>query len=201
MKTIIWHAVAVGVLALGVGAGNAVAQTAGSPVLNTVELRKLVTSTDPADNARLSAHFTALSERYAAEAKRHGAIAQGVVGTRTQAASIAAADQYRRLAQLNAEAAEALRELAGHHEKLAAGVASRAPRQGAAFQRGAGAPEPTDAELRALAEKARTPSEHRSLAEYFSRLASRYDQDAADHAAMAQSYRCTRISTSDSNKE
>ena len=48
----------------------AMAQT-GSPILNALEVRKLVTSADPADNARLSAHFAALADQYGREATRH----------------------------------------------------------------------------------------------------------------------------------
>jgi len=35
--------------------------------------------TVPGDNARLAAHFTALADRYAAEAKRHTSMAQSFV--------------------------------------------------------------------------------------------------------------------------
>jgi hypothetical protein len=41
-------------------AGNALSQTA-SPILNTLEVQKLVASGEPADNAKLSAHFAALA--------------------------------------------------------------------------------------------------------------------------------------------
>ena len=104
-----------------------------------------------------------------------------------------AADHCKRLAQLNTASAKTLRELAAHHEKLAGGVASTAPKGGARFQTGTGAPEPTDAELSALAAKANTPADHNSLEEYFRTASKRYTADANAHVAMAQAYRGTRI--------
>jgi hypothetical protein len=59
--------------------GTAAAQSP-SLILNTVELRKLVDSAQPADHARLSAHFAALADRYAAEARRHTAMASSYAG-------------------------------------------------------------------------------------------------------------------------
>jgi hypothetical protein len=64
---------------------------------------------------------------------------------------------------------------------------------GSRFQAGAGAAEPTDAELKALAARAATPADHRALQEYFLTAAKRYTADAKAHTAIAQSYRGTRI--------
>ena len=64
-------------------ANIATAQTP-SPILNTLEVQKLVASTDPADNARLSAHFAALADRYAREATRHDAMAQAFIASPTR---------------------------------------------------------------------------------------------------------------------
>ena len=50
-----------------------------------------------------------------------------------------------------------------------------------------------EAELKALAAKAATPADHRALQEYFLTLAKRYTAEASEHAAIAQSYRGTRI--------
>jgi hypothetical protein len=99
----------------------------------------------------------------------------------------------KRLAELNTQSAATLRELAAHHKALAAGAASTAPKGGGRFQGGAGASEPTEAELKALAAKAATPADHRALQEYFLTLAKRYTSDANDHTAIARSYRGTRI--------
>jgi hypothetical protein len=56
-----------------------------------------------------------------------------------------------------------------------------------------GAPEPTDAELSALAARASTPTDHHALEEYFVTASKRYTADANAHVAMAQAYRGTRL--------
>src|SRR5215217_3184128 len=93
----------------------AIAQTA-SPILNTLEVRKLVASTDPADNERLSAHFAALADQYAREATRHDAMAQAFIAAPTRRTPAnSATDHCKRLATLNRRSAETLRELAAYH--------------------------------------------------------------------------------------
>ena len=52
-------------LAFLVFTGSVVAQDK-SPLLNTLEVQQLVNRSEPADNARLAAHFTALSDGYTA---------------------------------------------------------------------------------------------------------------------------------------
>jgi hypothetical protein len=99
----------------------------------------------------------------------------------------------KRLADLNTQSATTVSELAVYHEKLAAGAPAPAPRDGARFQGGAGAPEPTEKELTALAAKASTPAEHRALEEYFLTVAKRYTAEANEHVMLAQTYRGTRI--------
>ena len=179
-------------LALLMFAAQAASQTP-SPVLNTLEVQKLVASNEPRDNARLSAHFSALADRYTAYAGRHTAMAQAFVAAQTRRVPAnAASDHCRRLAQLNTQAAETLRELATHHERLASGAVSTPPRNGARFH-DVGAPEQTDAELTALAAKASTPAEHRALEEYFVSASTQYTADADAHVAMAQAYRGTRV--------
>jgi hypothetical protein len=99
----------------------------------------------------------------------------------------------KRLADLNTQSATTVRELASYHEKLAAGAPATPPLDGARFQGGAGASEPTEKELNALAAKANTPAEHRALEEYFLTLAKRYAAEANEHVTLAQTYRGTRI--------
>jgi hypothetical protein len=121
-------------------------------------------------------------------------MAQAFIGSPTRRTPTnAAVDHCKRLAELNNQSAKTVRELAAHHEKLAAGAASVAPKGGAKFESGAGAPAPTDAELSALAAKASTPADHHSLEEYFLTAAKRYTAEANEHATMAQAYRGTRI--------
>jgi hypothetical protein len=99
----------------------------------------------------------------------------------------------KRLADLNTQSATTVRELASYHDKLAAGTPATPPQGGARFQGGAGAPEPSEKELNALAAKAGTPAEHRALEEYFLTLAKRYTAEANEHVTLAQTYRGTRI--------
>ena len=165
-----------------------------APILNTLEVQILVASTEPADNARLSAHFTALADRYAREAARHDAMAQAFVAAPTRRTPAnTAADHCKRLADLNRESADTVRELAAYHDKLAAGTAATAPKGAAPFQAGAGAAEPSDEELTTLATRANTPADHHVLEEYFQTAAKRYREAVKEHTSMAQAYRGTRI--------
>jgi ABC-type branched-subunit amino acid transport system substrate-binding protein len=193
MRTILIRVAAGAALVLATLANNATAQTA-SPILNAVEVQKLVASAEPADNARLSAHFAALAERYAREATRHDAMAQAFIASPTRRTPAnTAADHCKRLAGLNTQAANTLRELAAYHEKRAAGAVAEVPKGAARFHAGGGAPEPADDELAALAGRASTPADHHALEEYFQTAAKRYREAVNEHTSMAQAYRGTRI--------
>jgi hypothetical protein len=181
---------AVAILAL---VASAVAQERPSGLLNSVELRQLVERAEPADHTRLSAHFTALGERYTAEAKRHVSMSRSFVGNPSRNLGTGMSAHCKRLADLNTQSATTVRELAAYHEKLSSGAVATPPRDGARFEGGAGAPEPTEKELTALAAKASTPAEHRALEEYFLTLAKRYTTEANEHVMLAQVYRGTRI--------
>ena len=172
-------------------AGNAAAQNTSPAALNSLEVRQLVGHAGPSDQARLSGHFTALAERYAAEAKRHTSMAQDTVGNPSRNLTAGASAHCKRLAELNSESATAARELANYHQKLATGAPATAPTSGARLEEGGGAPAPTDHELDALAAKASTPADHQDLENYFLALAKRYTADSKDHAAMAQTYRAS----------
>jgi hypothetical protein len=187
MKTISFRSLAVGAIAVLAFTANAAAGTGSSGVLNVLEVRQLIARGDAADHARLAVHFAALADHYAADAKRHEALANAFVGSPSR--YVARGNPHcRRLAELNAQSAATLRELAEHHERLAAGVPSTVPRNNAAFEAGEGARDPTDAELNALAIEAQTPADHRAVEEYFLTRAKRYTRDANDHAAMARAY-------------
>ena len=192
MTTFTMRTLAMGALAVIAAAGATAAQTA-PPLLNTIEVRKLIESAEPADHARLAGHFSALAGRYDADARRHTAMATSFVGNPSRNLGTGMSAHCKRLATLNTETAATLRELAEHHKTLAAGAASTLPRDAARFEAGAGAPEPTEAQLKTLAAKAATPADHRGLEEYFLTLARRYTTEANDHAAIAMSYRGTRI--------
>ena len=193
MRTVHFRSFAIAVTAFLTVAAAVEAQERANGLLNTLEVRELVARAEPGDNARLSSHFTALAGRYAAEAKRHISMSQSFVGNPSRNLGTGMSAHCKQLADLNMQSATTLRELASYHEKLAAGAPATAPRDGARFQGGAGAPEPTEMELNALAAKANTPAEHRSLEEYFLTLAKRYTAEANEHVTLAQTYRGTRI--------
>ena len=192
MRTLQIHSLALPALALLVCFGIAEAQDKPPALLNSVEVQQLVKRADPGDNARLAAHFTALADRYAAEAKRHTAMAQSFAGNANRSLGSGMSVHCKQLADLNTKSATELRELATFHQKLAAGATATPPAGGARFEGGAGAPPPTDQELNAMAARASTPADHRALEEYFLTLAKRYNTDADEHVSTANTYRGTR---------
>src|SRR5215217_5234328 len=83
---------AVDALIIVISVGTATAQ-AVSPILSTLQVQKAVASSEPADNAKLSAHFAALADRYEADARRHRAMANTfMVQPARQSALSSAAD-------------------------------------------------------------------------------------------------------------
>lgn len=185
MRLISFRAIPVGILAAFTFVGGAAAQQPG--VLSVLQVRELLASQQPADHAKLRAHFEALSARYAAEAKTHAAFERAAAGVQRGGGGAASA-HHRRLAEIASESATVTRELATHHGQLGAGVVSTAPKSGERFEQGAGAPATTEKEMLVLAARAQTPSEHGRLSEYYTTFAARYAADAKDHRAMAQAY-------------
>ena len=176
---------------LGAAAVVAAQQANASGLLAAPQVRELLTSQQPADHARLKAHFEALSAKYTADASRHSAFARGSAGI-PRGSGAAASAHHTRLAANAKESATIVRELATHHGQLGAGAASTAPPDSERFEKGAGAPAtPTETQLLELAAKAQTPSEHARLSEYYTTLAARYTTDARDHRTMALAYRGT----------
>jgi hypothetical protein len=102
---------------------------------------------------------------------------------------------FKHLAELNTRWATTALELAAHHERLAAGTESVPPRDAGLFEAGAGAPEPSQEDLSALAAKARTPADHRELEAAYGARADRYTAQANEHLAMASAYRGTKIAS------
>ncbi len=70
-------------------ASSLIAQNAPPASLSEADVRQLIVRGQPADHARLSAHFTALAERYASEAKRHASMQPAFAGN-TKLAHLAA---------------------------------------------------------------------------------------------------------------
>lgn len=196
MRTLQIRSLSLPALALLVFAGNAAAQNRSPALLNSLEVQQLVKRAEPGDNARLAAHFTAVAERYVAEATRHTAMSQSFVGNPSRNLGTGMSAHCKRLAELSTQSATTVRELATYHQNLAKGAPSTEPSGGGRFEGGAGAPAPTDKELNALAAKASTPADHHSLEEYFTTLAKRSTADANDHVAMAQAYRGSKIAQS-----
>jgi hypothetical protein len=176
-------------------ASSVSAQDTPSGLLSNLEVRQLVTRGDPEDHVRLSTHFAALAQRYKTEAQRHSSMLQAYTSNpKITQMAVSMSGHCRRLAELNTQSMATLRELAAYHAKLASGTPATPPKDGARFQGGAGAPEPTERELNVLAAKASTSAEHRGLEEYFSTLARRYTLAADEHAANAVSWRgMTRV--------
>ena len=193
MRTVHFHSLSIAAIAVLAFAGNVTAQEKPSGLLNTLEVQQLVKRAEPADNARLAAHFTSLADRYAAEAKRHTSMAQSYVGNPRGTLGSGMSAHCKHLADLNTKSATELRELATYHQKLASGAPATPPAGSARFEGGAGAAAPTEQELNAMAAKASTPADHRALEEYFQTLAKRYTADATQHAMTATTYRGTKI--------
>ena len=193
MRTVFVRSLSLAAAAMLIVASTVAAQVRPSGLLNSLEVRQLVTRAEPADHLRLSAHFAALGDRHAAEAKRHVSMSQSFIGNPSRNLGTGMSAHCKQLGDLNTQAATTARELATYHEKLSVGSPATAPRDATRFQAGAGAPEPTDKELNALAAKASTAAEHRSLEEYFLTLAKRYTTEAQEHLTLAHTYRGTRI--------
>ena len=168
MRTVHIRSVSIAAIAVLTFAGSVAAQEKPSGLLNSLEVQQLVKRAEPGDNARLAAHFTALADRYAAEAKRHTSMAQSFVGNPSRNLGSGMSAHCKQLANLNTQSATELRELASYHQKLASGATATPPAAGAGFEGGAGAPAPTDQELNAMSAKASTPADHRALEEVLS---------------------------------
>ena len=180
-----------GVLALAaIAAAGAAQQQTSANLLTATQVRELVAkASTPAEHAQLRNHFTALAERYEADAKRHAALAK-LPGNPTRQATSGSAMHHTRLSETVGEMAKSARELATFHGQLATGAPAMHPGDPSNLEQGAGAATVmSDAQLQQLISTARTPSDHGKLVEYFTTLATKYSQDANSHAAMAAAYR------------
>ena len=187
MRTIFSRTFFAGLALLAIATGAAAQDR--TALLTSIEVKELVARAEPNDQARLRDHFAALADRYAVDARRHRAMAQVLTGNPNHPAAVSPGVRNVRLADAATQSATTLRALSEHHGRLAAGQPSQAPLNSARFENGEGAPAPSDAQLRELSASARTPADHKVLAEFFAGLAEKYTRDARRHAAMAQSYR------------
>lgn len=192
MRTTFVRSITVAAAAVFAVAGTAAAKER-SGLLNTLEVRQLVARAEPADNALLKVHFSALADEFAAEARRHISMSKSFAGNPSRSMGTGMSAHCNKLADLSTQGETTARELAEYHGNLAAGVAATLPKDAARFHEGAGASQPTEAELNAMAAKAGTPAEHKALEEYFLTLAKQYTTEANEHTMLAQTYRGTRI--------
>ena len=168
--------------------GAALAPDPPTPVLNTLELRQLVDRAEPADHARLSAHFGALAERYATDAKQHERMGQASTGQAGKSSNAGLAAHCRSLAKFDRELEKGARALATFHTGRAAGAPVAAPANTRGLESGTGASKPKEDELAEFAAQAAKTNDHRALSDYFTTLAARYSADADTHTAMSVSY-------------
>ncbi|HLG56167.1 MAG TPA: hypothetical protein VI485_12610 [Vicinamibacterales bacterium] len=194
MTSIRFRSITIGLLVIVASAAQAqaAAQVTQSGILINLEVRQLIARGEPADHARLRAHFTALADQYEADAKQHKTMAQVFIASpsvRVRAQS--SADHCKRLENLATQSAATLRELATHHANLAAGTPSTAPKNATRFEAGEGAREAWqhEKEIHDLAANARTPADHRVIEEYFESIEKQYTKAVNEHVGMARAYR------------
>lgn len=163
-------------------------------ILNRLEVQRFAASTTPADHSKLAAHFAALADRYTAIARRHTTMANAPSGNPNRDTGwYGRQAHFTRLAEQNSQWAATARELAAHHERLAAGIQSAPPPNAIVFEAGEGAPEPNAEDLARLAAEARTPADHRLLEIAYRARADQYTAEANKHSTMASAYRGTKI--------
>ncbi|HLG56161.1 MAG TPA: hypothetical protein VI485_12580 [Vicinamibacterales bacterium] len=179
--------VVAGFALLGLAAGAAAQERQN--LLTSIEVKRLVSSAELTDHTRLRDHFAALSDQYTTAARRDKNLARAPWGNPNRRSGATVGSKYTRLAEQATASAAIARELAAHHERLAAGLPSTPPKDSAGFEAGAGAPAPSVAQLRELAAGARTPADHRSLEEYFTTLAETQAKVEGRHRNMAAMYR------------
>ena len=190
MRTFFVRALSVAALAALSFTPLVVAQGQAPAPLSETQVQELIARGQPADHARLRAHFNELAEQSAAEAKRHASMQQSFAGnTKLAHMATSMAAHCKRLMDLNQASAATLRELATEHGTLAAGAVYEPPQGGTRPQVDRGVP--SDKELADLAANATSAADHRKLEQYFVALANRYDRDAANHVAYAKSWRAT----------
>ena len=155
----------------------------GKP-LTASEVSQLISRGDPADHARLGAHFAALAERQAADVKIHTAMQQAYANS-GKPSGLGMVNHCKAMVGRAQESAGSLRELSAYHTKLAGGATV----QGGLAVLAPSSGRPSDAELTRLAATAETAADHRALQTYFASVATRDEGEAADHAAYAKTWR------------
>lgn len=165
-------------------------QSQSGPILNEMELRQALSGTSGPDHAKLSAHFTALADQYAADATRHESLAKKYPGAPQKGIGTDFRAHCTSLAKRNKQLEASARELAKMHASAAPGQAQPGAAKG--LPKDMGARKASEDELTAFAEKAAAAGDHRGLSDYFTKLSERYARDASAHAGMATLYRTGR---------
>jgi hypothetical protein len=182
---------ATAVVMLAAGSSTA-AQERPPGLLNKLDVQTLVARGDPLDNDRLFAHFRVLWDRYLTNAEQHESMARSFAGNPNRSSG-ATPQHCTQLATLEMQSARTVRELALYHKQLAEGVPATLPPGAARFEGGAGAPDPTQQELDALAARARSRTDHLALEEYLRTVAARQIRSANEHTWQALNYRGGRF--------
>ena len=110
-----------------------------SRLLTSIEVKKLVTSSRPTDQARLRDHFAALADKYTTDARRYRAIAYTMPGNPNHTPAVPPVIRWSRAAKQADDAASVARQLSAHHGRLADGRTSQVPASGERFESGEGA--------------------------------------------------------------
>lgn len=187
MRTISFRTILAGVALVAIT--TVAAAQDQSTLLTSIEVKRLAASGRSDDHVRLRDHFAALAEKYASDANRYQATAPVMTGNPNHPPAVSPGSLYLRRATTARETAAILRELSAHHGRLALGRPSTAPANSARFENGQGSPEPSDEQIRELIASARTPADHRNLAEYFETVAEKQTKAVNRYAAFAQGYR------------
>jgi hypothetical protein len=185
--------VAVTAIAMLAAGPHAAAQERPPGLLNKLEVQTLVARGDPVDNDRLFAHFRVLWDRALTNAEQHESMAGSVTGNPNRSSGSGTPQHCTQLAVLERQSATTLRALTLYHKQLAEGVPATLPPGAARFEGGAGAPDPTQQELDALAARARSRTDHLALEEYLRTVATRHTRTADEHMLRALTFRGGRF--------
>jgi hypothetical protein len=165
-------------------------QSQAGPILNELELRQALSGTGAIEHAKLEAHFVALADRYASDAKRHETMARNAPAGSHKGIGPDVRAHCNNLVRLDKKMEAEARDLAKLHAAAAPGQPH--PEHTKGLPSDLGARKASEDEMTAFAEKAAATGDHGALAEYFSKLAERYDAEASAHAGMATMYRTGR---------
>lgn len=164
---------------------TAAPQGTAGPILNEGEMRQTMSASGTPDHAKLSAHYTALADRYAADSTGHAEMAKGYSSNTSRAGGPDMRTHCTALANLAAGMEKSARELAKFHRGNAGTAAKPAPSGSMGSQMASHA-------NMGEAEKAPAAGDQAAVAAYFNRLADRYTADAKTHDSMAALYRTGR---------